>query len=63
MNTIKRQTLTVLLALWSVTAWATLSEPDHVFYGTATFFSAPLENNVPITLVLNGDSEPLVTYL
>ncbi|MEM6574458.1 MAG: beta-propeller fold lactonase family protein [Pseudomonadota bacterium] len=54
--------LSLLLLGLAQLVQARIPEPDHVLYGTVTVFGAPVADGTPITLVLAGQSEPLVTY-
>ena len=47
---------------WLPSAQATLSEPDHILYGTVRFFGEPVVDGTVISIVLGGETEPLVTY-
>ncbi len=52
----------LLAALTAGPLLARLSEPDHVLYGTATWFGEPLVAGTVISLRLDGSADVLTTY-
>lgn len=54
--------LVLLLCIAAAPAQARLSEPDHVLYGTATWFGELLAPGTLITLRLDGAAEPVASY-
>ncbi|MGV6853356.1 MAG: beta-propeller fold lactonase family protein [bacterium] len=63
MKTVKQTTLVLIAVLLIVpAAFAKLAEPDHVFYGVATWFGDPLATGTEIKLVLDSQGYTGGTY-